>query len=566
MKYIYLALLLILQLVHANEAELETFAEKSNWLQTGKAEETQRLCHTFKKHFPKKVQCHTYGQTPENRSLYYLTIGDPKTPAVWVQAGIHAGEIDGKDAVFLLIRDILKSKIKVNPLKGIHLVFIPIVNLDGHERRGKWNRPNQVGPEEMGWRTTAQNYNMNRDFMKVDAPEMRDLLKLWHKIDPILSLDLHVTNGAQFEPEVGLIVVPNTHHGESRLHQAGKTFEIELLKKMKERNHLALPFYPSFEIEDDPLSGFSRYVSLGRFAHGYWYNNNRLGMLVETHSWKDYATRVRTHYDTVLSSLEIAQIYSKNWQSAGKELDSEIVSGKVELEFKRTNKSEQIDFPGYSYTKEKSHISGGSVIKYNSSRPQIWKVPFYQELTASLIVDAPVDGYFIPAAESGWLIPKLRIHGIKFAPIKEIKLRQMKVFRATKRVFSPSSFEGRQTLSVEGMWTKEEIKLEAGSFFVPILQSKARLLLQLLEPLAQDSFLSWGFFNRVFEQKEYMEDYVTEEVASQMLKLPDVKDEFEKRLKSDPDFSQSPAERFNFFYRKHPSWDERFNRYPVFKY
>ena len=147
MKKIIICLLLASSTSFA--ADLTTQAEKSNWKQTGRAEETQRLCLSFQKHFPKKVKCHIYGKTPENRSLYYMTVGDTKTPAVWVQAGIHAGEIDGKDAVFLLMKEILEGKIK-NPLQGIHLVFIPIVNLDGHERMGKWNRPNQVGPEEMG--------------------------------------------------------------------------------------------------------------------------------------------------------------------------------------------------------------------------------------------------------------------------------------------------------------------------------------------------------------------------------------------------------------------------------
>lgn len=170
--FILVAFLLLTTQVFATE--LTTVAEKSGWKQTGSAEETQKLCFNFQNKYPKKVSCRAYGKTPENRTLYYMTVGDIKTPAVWVQAGIHAGEIDGKDAVLLLIKEILQEKIK-SPLNGIHLVFIPIVNLDGHERRGKWNRPNQIGPEEMGWRTTSQNLNLNRDFMKVDAPEMRYL-------------------------------------------------------------------------------------------------------------------------------------------------------------------------------------------------------------------------------------------------------------------------------------------------------------------------------------------------------------------------------------------------------
>ena len=94
---------------------------------------------------------------------------------------------------------------------------------------------------------------------------------------------------------------------------------------------------------------------------------------------------------------------------------------------------------------------------------------------------------------------------------------------------------------------------------------KGRIILQLFEPTAQDSFLAWGFLNRAFEQKEYMENYVAEDVATEMLKNPEIRREFESKLQADAEFAKDPEKRFEFFYRKHPSWDERFNRYPIFK-
>ena len=143
--------------------------------------------------------------------------------------------------------------------------------------------------------------------------------------------------------------------------------------------------------------------------------------------------------------------------------------------------------------------------------------------------------------------------------------KDLKVYRATKTQFGANSYEGHQTLSVEGEWKMEDAQLPKGSIFVPINQPKARLIVQLFEPRAQDSFMSWGFFNKAFERKEYMEDYVTEDVATEMLKRPEVKKEFEDILKSDAEFAKSPEKRFEFFYKKHASWDERMNRYPVFK-
>ena len=121
-------------------------------------------------------------------------------------------------------------------------------------------------------------------------------------------------------------------------------------------------------------------------------------------------------------------------------------------------------------------------------------------------------------------------------------------------------------LNVEGEWQSESRDIPAGSLFVPIAQARSRLAMALLEPLDPDSFLSWGFFNGYFEQKEYMEAYVNEDVARQMLdKDPALKDEFTKRLASDPGFARDPEARLEFFYRRHASWDERFALYPVFR-
>jgi hypothetical protein len=495
----------------------------------------------------------------------YLTVGNLKSKTVvWVQAGIHAGEIDGKDAIFWLMREILEKKI-ADPFQKIQMVFIPIVNLDGHERFGKWNRPNQLGPEEMGWRTTSQNINLNRDFAKVDAPEMEALIRLWRKVDPIVSLDLHVTDGAQFQPEVGVIISPTTHHGDSALHLAGKQLEVALMKKLKDLGSRALPFYPSFEKDDDPSSGFSRHVSLPRFSQSYWANQNRIGILVESHSWKDYATRVKSHHDVVLCILELAALEGASWIKAAQWVEKTSLSDtEVALEFVRTDKHQMIDFPGYKYSIKSSPVSDSSYISYDLNHPENWKVPFYEELIPSLKIKAPHKGYLIPPAHTEWLKEKLDIHGIRYSSYHSSD-DEVEVFRSLRNEFSSTSFEGHQTLIVQGNWSKEKRNLPKGTIYVPIHQPRAQLLMHLLEPKARDSFLSWGFFNKSFEQKEYMESYVTEVLALEMLKNPLVEKEFKEKLKSDPEFAKSPDKRLESFYRKHPSWDERFNLYPVFR-
>jgi hypothetical protein len=121
-------------------------------------------------------------------------------------------------------------------------------------------------------------------------------------------------------------------------------------------------------------------------------------------------------------------------------------------------------------------------------------------------------------------------------------------------------------MTVEGTWQDEARDIPASGLFVPIAQPKARLVMSLLEPQAPDSFVAWGYFAAAFERKEYMEGYVVEAVAREMLAAdPAVKAEFERRLREDPAFAASPDARLEFFYRRHPSWDERYNLYPVYR-
>ena len=166
---------LLLALASAANAQsaLTTVAERSGFSETGRYEEVTALCDAFARKYPKAVRCTTFGTTPEGRPMKALVASTSGAltseqaqrrglPVVLIQGGIHAGEIDGKDAGFLALREVLEGRAANGALDKLVWVFVPVFNVDGHERFGAWNRPNQRGPKEMGWRTTAQNYNLNR--------------------------------------------------------------------------------------------------------------------------------------------------------------------------------------------------------------------------------------------------------------------------------------------------------------------------------------------------------------------------------------------------------------------
>ncbi|HEX5756374.1 MAG TPA: M14 family metallopeptidase, partial [Arenimonas sp.] len=375
LRALVLALVLACPTAFANSSPaadgLQTIAERSGFVKTGRYEEVPQLCVAFEQAWPATVRCREFGRTPEGRPMQVLVASakahfEPAqaraagVPVVLVQGGIHAGEIDGKDAGFLALRELLEGKAGHEVLDHVVLLFVPVFNVDGHERFGRWNRPNQRGPEEMGWRTTVRNHNLNRDYAKADSPEMQAMLALVEAWDPILTIDLHATNGAQFEHDIAIQVEP-LHGGDAQLRPIGKNLRDTVIARLEKQGHLPLPFYPSFEIYDDPSSGFADGVADPRFSTGYFLLRNRFAMLVETHSWRRYPERVRSTRNTLIASLELAASQGRDWLAAAHAADSRTagIGGQREpLSYAASASSRLIEFRGYAYTRTTSEVSG----------------------------------------------------------------------------------------------------------------------------------------------------------------------------------------------------------------
>src|SRR5690554_6689256 len=561
------------------DARLGTVSERSGFVRTGRYDEVIALCDAFAADHPEAVRCIDFGTTPEGRPMKALVASrsgaltpaaarDAGLPVLLVQGGIHAGESDGKDAGFLALRQALDGEAAPGALEKLVLVFVPVFNVDGHERFGAWNRPNQRGPEEMGWRTTAQNYNLNRDYLKADAPEMRAMLALVEDWDPIAYVDLHATNGAQFEHDISVQIEP-LHSGDAAMRDAGLALRDALLADLAAQGSLPLPFYPSFEVHDDPASGIVDDVAPPRFSHGYFRLRNRFGILVETHSWKEYPVRVRITRNFVAGMLEQTAAHGREWLDIAAAADaraSALAGQDVPLDHVATDRVRTVDFRGYAWTRTPSEVSGAQVTRYDESTPQLWKMPLRDEIVPGTRVTAPAAGYLVPARHADQVADWLDVHGVEYRRVEQpLPGATLETFRSETPGLATTSVEGRQRLEVDGQWRPETRDLAAGALFVPIAQPKARLLMAILEPQAPDSMLAWGVFNNAFERKEYMEAYVAEDVARDMLRDPAVREAFEARLAEDAEFAASPRARLDWFYRRHSSWDERYGLYPVFR-
>lgn len=564
---------------------LITLAEESGFTRTGRTDEVTRLCAAFAAEWPQAVRNIQFGHSAQGRPLQALLAcrGDPRTvPVLMLQGGIHPGESDGKDAGFIALRELLQGTAAAGVLERIAILFVPAFNTDGHERTGRCNRPNQNGPTETGWRATAQNLNLNRDYTKADAPEMQALLRLIGDWDPLVCADLHVTDGADFQPDVSLQAEP-VNQGDARLYPCGHALRDALIAKVAAQGSMPLPFYPDLAVEDDPSSGFLLTVYSPRFSTGYFAQRNRFTVLVETHSWKPYAARVRVTRNTIVALAELVAAHGERWQAATREADAAatLLGGtEVVLDYSsgwregasgnRTDAggatgSAVIDFAGYAYTREPSPISGELVTIYDPTTPQVWRVPYRNRVLPALIVRAPRGGYVVPRAWAQEIGARLALHGINARALRASREAAcVEAFRATSAQFAATPFEGRMRVSLGGQWARETCDLQAGDLFVPIAQPAARLVLHLLEPQAPDSYAAWGFFNACFEAKEYLEPYVAEQIARCLIREdPDLEVQFTKKLQQEPEFAASPAARREFFLRRHASWDTQLNRYPI---
>jgi murein tripeptide amidase MpaA len=508
---------------------LTTLAEQSNFRQTGRIEEVERLSHALALTWPEAVRSFEYGRSVEGRPLRALVISRTgaltaaeiraqKIPLLMIQGGIHPGESDGKDAGFIAMRELLQGVAAPRVLQGpglvaeggaaregtsargavvhgvaapedtgargavaagtnvsglldkIAILFVPAFNADGHERTGRWNRPNQVGPEETGWRTTAQNLNLNRDYTKADTPEMRAMLRLIDSWDPLVCADLHVTDGADFEPDVSIQVEP-INQGDSGLRATGLQLRDQLIAKLSAAGSIPLDFYPDFAVTDDPSSGFALTVFSPRFSTGYFAQRNRFTVLVETHSWKEYAHRVRVTRNTIVGLAELVAAHGAEWLKLCRRADDAATGlggQEVALDYltgwrepakagaatpERDNtEARVIEFRGYAYTRKPSPISGGLVTVYDPRTPQIWRVPMRDTVKPSVVARVPGAGYVVQVGFSAEIAARLEAHGIGFETVRE-RLTGLRVstFRARQVNFSTSS-RARCLFPLHSLW------------------------------------------------------------------------------------------------------------------
>ena len=561
----------------AQDAELQTYYEKSNYLATPRYAETIKFCEKLDQASP-LLKYSSFGKSPQGRELPLL-IADRNgnfTPeavrksgnaVLLVQASIHAGECDGKDAGLILLRDIAFNKEYAQLLDHVTILFIPIFNTDGHEQFGPYNRVNQNGPEEMGWRTTSQNLNLNRDYMKADAPEMQAWLKLYNAWLPDFFVDCHVTDGADFQYTMTYALETIGSMEKDLSCWTKNVCEKFLVTEMKKSGFPVFP-YVQFRNWHDPRSGLTVGVAPPMLSTGYTAVQNRPGLLIETHMLKPYKVRVSSTYTMLVHTIELLNKEYKTLHSLIEKADA-FTSGEpfrkepFPVNFTESfTDSTKTEFLGYDYTIDTSNLTGGLWFKYDNQKPTVWQLTMFPDCKADKFVSLP-EAYLIPS-QCATIIAGLQLHGVKMKPLLHETTCNVRSSRFGNAHWQQQPFEGHHKLTYDLTDTIEPRTFPAGTMLVDMNQRTARVIAHLLEPASPDSYAAWGFFDAYMEQKEYAESYVMETMAREMIrKTPALKAEFEQKKASDKDFASNPDAMLNWFYQKSPYGDSRMNVYPV---
>lgn len=516
------------------------------------------------------IRIEQFGVSPEGRPIYAVIASkdgaafDPAKPVLLAQAGIHPGEIDGKDAGMMLLRDIAFYG-KDALLDRVNLILIPILSVDGHERAGAFSRPNQRGPRIQGWRNTATNQNLNRDYLKLDQAEMRAVRGLILKYRPDLYVDIHVTDGMDYQYDVTF-----GFNGENGVWSRSpaiarwldEAFKPEMYAALEREGHI--PGELVFGIDDgNPRAGLSDGGLGERFSNGWGSAAHVPTILIENHSLKPHEQRVLGTYVFLEEAMRLLADKGRDLRAAIT-ADRALRPTGVPTNFEPDpTPAYTRQFKGITYETWASPASGRQEIRWlGQADPEIWSLPFYGS-RPTLTLNRP-RAYWVPAHRAD-VIERLRLHGVTMEILSEPRVVNVEMLRLKNPEVSRTTNEGHVPIRVtEVTPERRDWTYPPGSARVPTDQPLGDVAILMLEPQSVESLFAWGMFPEVLNRVEYIEGYAIAPLAERMLAAdPALKAEFEAKLAADPAFAANGDARLAWFYERTPFYDDRYRLYPV---
>ena len=564
-----ITLLLLVQTVFSFAQDFKTPYEKGNGNQTTTYEEMVKFYDDLDKNF-ESISVVEKGKDDNGEPIRVVIFNVSKTkkfefqnPVILINNGIHPGEPDGIDATMMLMRDLALGKIKVP--QNTKVAAIEAYNISGMQRRGKFSRANQNGPEEHGFRGNARNFDLNRDFIKNDTENSKAFQEIFHWLKPIYFIDNHVSNGADYQYTFTYISTNKERLGNSLGTYFHQEMQPKLIQNMEKSKILNVPYVNIHG--DSPDEGFPAFMDSPRYATGYTTLFNIPGTVAETHMLKPYQDRVKATYEYMRHSINfVDENYLDISKKMMEELTNYLPNKKYAIRWKLdSTKYSFIDFKGYEAGKKPSEISGKPRLFYDRNKPFTRKVKFFDTYKADKEIIIPTY-YVIPKSE-GKIIENLKRNQIKFKELQSDSLITVESYKIVDFKTVKNPYEGHylhfDTQVSSELKTK---KFRKGDYLVSTKQSGVKFLLETLEPEAVDSYFNWNFFDGILGQKEYFSDYVFEDTAAELLKTNKaLKTALELKKASDVKFAEDGAAQLDWVYKNSEYYEGTVNQYPIYR-
>ncbi len=499
---------------HAQTLPLTT-AERSDYTETSTTADVSAFLDSLQM-AGAPITVGTMGTSAEGRPILFVIAADPRVTSpeeaarsgklvVYVQANIHAGEVEGKEAVQILLREMMGPRRDL--LKKLVVLVAPVYNPDGNDAMGpvEVNRPEQNGPRRVGLRPDGLNLDLNRDYLKAEAPETRaSLARVYDTWDPAVMMDLHTTDGTlhgyllTYSPPLD----PNGPRGPIAFTQDTLLPAVRAAMEKK----YGEPVFPYGNVRDPTHPrAWTTYSPLAWYGTNYVGVRGRIAVLSEAYSHADFRTRVKVTHDFVVEVLEYAAAHADEIRSLERAADRQTT-----LEGKGTVARPQlaVGFQPASRGVEPVVLREVKAVTVPGRRR-----PRYEETGKMDTVRIPVEdrfvatrtetlpgGYFLPSAEGG-IASLLRLHGIEVQRLESEWSGPAQVFRIDSLRWAANEFQGHHQLTVSGAYDDSRVSLPAGTYYVSTAQPLGRLVFTLFEPEGY-GLPRWDLFDRRLGSEE----------------------------------------------------------------
>ena len=577
-KILFIALSILFSFSISAQKSIQDFSlifEKSDGKETATYQETISFYKKLAANYP-EISLMEMGETDSGFPLHLVVFSASKEfnfnkihlskkNIILINNAIHPGESDGVDASMMLLRDIVQDKNRIKELKNVVLAVIPIYNIGGALNRSSFSRANQNGPKEYGFRGNAQNYDLNRDFIKADTKNAKSFAEIFHLVKPDVFIDNHVSNGADYQYAITHLFTQHNNLGNN----LGDFIEQEMRPKIEatllKKNIIITPYVNVWGTT--PEAGFSQFFDSPRYSTGYTTLFNTLGMMVETHMLKPYKQRVEETYSLLESAIDFTMEKGSEIKELRNNALAKILAKKtypIAFELDKNNFS-TLQFKGYEGSYIDSKVTNGKRLFYDRTKPYVKPVKYFNNYIPSKEIQIP-KAYIL---KQGWwkVLDRLKGNSIEHMVFKNDTIitaeeQHIKDFQTSKR-----SFEGHFIHSkTEVLAETKVVKFQKGDIYIPTQQNGVRYILETLESEATDSFFNWNFFDTILEQKEHFSSYVFEDIAEKLLQEnPELKEFLNQKMKTDKDFAESAEAQLDFVYKNSPYYESAHLKLPIYK-